>query len=248
MRKFIKLSSLLIAFFYSFGLMAQTDSSLVVSNTDSSNFSFELKADLVSRYVWRGMNLSESPSIQPTMSIAYKNLTFGTWGSYSFAKEQLQEVDLFLSYESDYLKFTLNDYYNPFDSIGMNGDYFVLENSKTRHIIEGVFGIHDPKDIPIAVEFSMMFYGNDFNSKGERLFSTYVEINYSGKFQNIEYKPFIGLTPSKSYYGEKAGIVNLGIIGTKKIKLKEEQEIPMSVGFILNPQKQNVYLVFGLSL
>ena len=54
-----------------------------------SNWNYNVSADIVSRYVWRGSDYNNSPAIQPTAEISYKNFAFGAWGSYTFADAEI---------------------------------------------------------------------------------------------------------------------------------------------------------------
>jgi len=40
----------------------------------------DLKADLVSKYIWRGMDLGDA-SVQPTLGVTWKGLNLEAWGS-----------------------------------------------------------------------------------------------------------------------------------------------------------------------
>ena len=49
-----------------------------------SKLGFDVGADIMSRYVWRGTQFGgSSPSIQPFTSLSIGNLEIGAWGAYS---------------------------------------------------------------------------------------------------------------------------------------------------------------------
>jgi hypothetical protein len=212
-----------------------------------SKISVDLSADIVSRYVWRGINLSTSPAVQPSLSLNAGNLSFGTWASYSFSPELFQEVDLFLNYDTRYISFTLNDYYNPVDSLGSFGDYFNLGNT-TRHSLEGMITLNGPESFPLSLSTAVMIGGNDKDESGNNLYSTYIELNYSASLRETELTPFIGLTPAAGYYGDQFGIVNVGIQAIRNIEVSEKFKIPLTARFIINPQLEKVYFVIGITL
>ncbi len=65
--------------------------------------SFEVTADYVGKYIWRGQNLNDDPAFQPGASAAIGNLTLGVWGSMDttdFAGESghFTEVDYLVDY------------------------------------------------------------------------------------------------------------------------------------------------------
>ncbi|NVO11813.1 MAG: hypothetical protein HXX16_17780 [Bacteroidales bacterium] len=211
------------------------------------NLKIDISSDIVSRYVWRGTNLSESPAFQPNLALSYRGLLFGSWGSYSFARENLQEVDLFLTYTIKNLSFTINDYFNPFDTLGVTGDYFHLKNKTTRHIIEGLVTLNCSKSFPLSLIAGVMLYGNDKGFNGKNRYSTYFELKYTSIVHNIEITPFLGLTPNKGYYGKNFNIVNIGVKAVKSVEITDKFKLPLTANFIVNPEKEMVYLVFGMS-
>ena len=42
---------------------------------------FDLTADFIGKYIWRGQNLSDDPVFQPGLSASYKGLTAAIWGN-----------------------------------------------------------------------------------------------------------------------------------------------------------------------
>ncbi len=237
----IKTTTLIIA------LMLSFHSSFSQEVEEVKNFSVDVSVDFVSRYVWRGINLSESPSIQPNLAFSYKGLSIGSWASYSFARETFQEVDLFLTYETEHLTFTVNDYYNPLDTLGFSGDYFHLKNKVTRHTLEGMITLNGSENFPLSFTTGVMFYGYDKGDDGKNLYSTYFELSYTSKVQDIEVTPFIGFTPAKGYYGEDFNVVNLGVTAVKNIQFSDKFELPLKSSFIINPEQEKVYFVLGIT-
>jgi hypothetical protein len=55
--------------------------SVAFGEDQKSIFEYELTADYVGKYIWRGQNLSDDPVFQPGLSIGYGNLTAGIWGN-----------------------------------------------------------------------------------------------------------------------------------------------------------------------
>jgi len=78
-------------------------------------------ADLVSRYVWRGLDYGASPSIQPYMEAAIGNFAIGAWGAYTTNLPGVQEVDLYLRYTiMDMLTIGVTDYFFPDEVLGIS--------------------------------------------------------------------------------------------------------------------------------
>jgi hypothetical protein len=220
----------------------------VQAQEEDSKVSVDLSAEIVSRYIWRGMNLSSSPAVQPTLSLNAGNFSIGSWGSYTFSPELFQEVDLFLTYSTKYISLTINDYYNPLDTIGFTGDYFHFGNEATRHSLEGMLTLNGPESFHLSLTAGVMFYGNDKNAEGNNMYSTYIELSYAAQIRDIEIKTFAGMTPAEGYYGQKAGIVNLGITATKNLTITDNFHLPLKGSFIINPQTEKVFFVIGIIL
>ncbi len=101
----------------------------------TSNFS--MGADLVSRYIWRGVDFGgPSPHIQPYLEYAFGNtgLTLGTWASQSVGGISTgAEADLYLNYEvADLFTVGVTDYYFPSDQCLSKGWVFQLQKQNNR--------------------------------------------------------------------------------------------------------------------
>ena len=57
-------------------------------------------SDFVSRYIWRGTDFGNSPSIQPTVAFSTGGLTIGFWGAYA-TNDVYQETDFYGGYSFD---------------------------------------------------------------------------------------------------------------------------------------------------
>ena len=79
---------------------------IFVSFTHAQDLSFKIKGDLVSRYIWRGLNVNDQPNIQPSAALGYSGFELGLWGSYGLANQgpsdeyysTSQEIDTWLGY------------------------------------------------------------------------------------------------------------------------------------------------------
>ena len=234
-------------------LVTGKNSSLMTNSPDSTEndeVKISLNADLVSRYIWRGIPQCSNPSIQPYGSFEKGNFSFGTWASYGIA-EPYAEIDLFLSYTLGNVTFTINDYYNEDETNYTFYDYFNWENDgTTSHILEGVISYEGPEDLPITVTTATFLYGNDKKDliANKNYYSTYIEVGYAVKWGENEVKFFAGGTPAEGYYSQKAAIVNAGFSVSKNLKINDDLGIPLNASFIINPDRQDVYFVVGITI
>lgn len=225
----------------------------------SSGFSFG--ADVVSRYIWRGLNLGGSAAhIQPDMSysLGKTGLSLEAWASHAIGSSRTgTEVDLILSYTPvSILTFAVTDYYFPIDTAGARGDFLNFKKGETRHVFEGSITFNGSENIPVYAIFAINFYGADgTDSNGDPYYAKYAEIGYTHAFSDADMKVFMGAAldnPRTSkgwygYYGPSGGIVNLGLTLAKKIKITDSYSLPVNSSLIVNPESQNIYIVFGLT-
>jgi len=51
------------------------------------------------------------------------------------------------------------------------------------------------------------------------------------------------------FYGQRSmGVINLGLTVSKDIKITDKFTLPVFGSFITNPESENVFFVFGLSI
>jgi hypothetical protein len=225
----------------------------------------KVTADLVSSYVWRGVlsTAKPTPNFQPTLAYCNKGLELGVWGSTDFIGSY-KEVDPYISYTKGLFKVTLTDY-----NWNFKNPYFNFNNKETDHILEGALAYNGVVSFPLSVSVATMFYGADKKyesnyqytdnngntvtggqNPAKQNYSTYVELAYPVKSINF----FLGFTPSDGYYGDGYGnrsgfsIVNLGLSGSRSINLTDKFSLPVKATLGFNPQKEDAYLVFTLTL
>jgi len=201
-----------------------------------------INVDLTNRYVWRGADFGNSPSIQPEISFAAGGFELGFWGAYATTGDpDGTELDIWASYTIDTNSgsFSLyaTDYTFPIHHTGMTGAETWFDSD--AHFIELGVGYAGTETFPISI-FAGMFVHNDDDN------SMYFELGYDA--DPVEF--FFGFTPSESaaYGTTGAGIINVGITGTKELVVTENFSIGLFSSLILNPYNENVHMLFGISL
>lgn len=202
---------------------------------------FSVDLDLNSRYVWRGTDFGNSPSIQPGMSYATGGLEAGLWAAYATnGNPDGSEVDLWASYtfDTDAGNFSVyaTDYTFPIHHAEVTGVESWIDSD--AHYVELGLGYAGTEDLPISV-FTGMFVHNDDDH------SVYVELGYDADPVAL----FLGFTPFESaVYGTTgAGIINLGITGSRELTITENFAPGLSSSLILNPYAENVHMLVGIS-
>ena len=240
-----------------------------IKGTQPSAFNFG--ADIVSRYIWRGSDYGNSPAIQPNVSFSVAGFKIGAWGSYGFvpwAKKindstsvsmgNFVETDFTISYTLKGFTLMVTDYFFP-NGVYPNEDnkYYNWDHETTGHTLEASLSYAGPDKFPIPVFAGVHIYGADkgkdslgvWGAGSNNNYSSYFEAAYQFYVKGIGVKPFIGGIPyESSWYGTSAGIVNLGFMVSKNIKITQDYSLPIYTSIITNPQKQSIFFVFGITL
>lgn len=254
MRKTFFATAILVLFSM-FGLNTNT-----VAQDDSP---ISLGADVVSRYIWRGINLGgASPHVQPYLSVGLADgmLEIGAWGSHSIgANSGGNEADLYLTVTPvDFVSLTVTDYYFPADAGFSRDTYFNYTDSTTGHTLEGMvcFDFSAISSLPLSLTYAMNFYGADgTDENGDNYLAKYLELAYSGDVKGVGLDAFLGVAlddPAEEkgaigWYGNSMGVINLGVSASKEIKITDSYSLPISSTVIFNPEAEIFHMVFGIS-
>ncbi len=203
-----------------------------------------LNADLVTQYIWRGMNLGHA-SIQPTLAAGWKGFYLEAWGSAGISdSEDPYELDLTASYTTGGLSFGIHDYWS-----GISGDrYFYYNTHGTNHNFEAFvsydFGV-------ISASWQTTFAGADGKNKnGKRAYTSYFEAIAPFKLATCDWEATVGVVPYATTYYDTNGfaVTNVSLRATKDIKITEKFSVPVFGQIIANPCSQKAYFVFGFTL
>jgi len=184
-------------------------------------------ADLVNRYVWRGTDFGDAVSIQPGIAYATGSVEIGAWSSWGIAANGANENDLYVSFAAGPVGITLTDYFFP----GFTGadDFFNYSDGDGIHILE----------ISAAYESGPFSLLGAFNFLGDAEDSFYAELGYGlGEVDGVE----VGLT----------GSLGNGVYTTDTDPMVVAIGVNLSkddyfASYILNPDQETTFLVFGKS-
>lgn len=225
---------------------------------DESKIKMNIGSDIMSRYIWRGCDYGDSPSIQPTLSFVMSNFEAGCWSAVS-TNSFYKEIDLYAKYTYKNISLIFTDYYVP----SVNGApsspdtrYFNYVDKETAHTFEGSFLVKGGGKFPLWLTAGVFIYGNDKrwgydikkDTTDETYYSSYIEAGYTFSIQENNLDLFLGFSPSAGAYGNDMGIVNLGLTGYRKIKITDSFELPVKSSLIFNPQASNAFIMFGITL
>ena len=225
------------------------------SAQDKQQSKFNISTDLVSRYIWRGLDYGKAPAIHPTFSFISGGFEIGSWGSLN-TTGNYSEVDLYAKYTLKGITAAFTDYFVHNEAFPNNTRYFNYNSKTTTHIFEPSLQYKGPDKFPISLLVATYVYGNDRawgydikkDTTGENYYSTYIELGYTFKLHKNPFELFIGITPKAGAYGNDFGVVNAGINGYKTIAITDKFSIPVKASIIGNPQAENLYFVITLTL
>lgn len=259
--RFLK-SGLFLVFALSLGMASKGQNNAVNDSarrdSTASKIRLNIGADIMSRYIWRGSDYGNSPSIQPTLSLSVANFEIGSWSAIA-TNSFYKEIDLYAKYT--YKKFSLifTDYYIPLVngvSSAPDNRYFIYDDKTTAHSFEGSLLFEGGDKYPLWLSANVFFYGNDKrwgydaqkDTTARTYYSSYIEAGYTFTVQDNSADIFVAFTHTAGAYGNTHGIINMGVMGYRKIKISKEFELPIKASLIFNPQTSNVFFAFGITL
>jgi hypothetical protein len=224
----------------------------------AQDISVSTSVDFYNRYVWRGMDVAATPSIQPVLSIDGYGFELGTWGAYTISNNasESDEIDFWLSYSYDFensvsITALVTDYYYPNAGIS----FFNFNNSDAvkddtipdpgAHTLEVGLSITGPESFPIT----LAGYVNVYNDSGS---NTYFQVDYPIAVNETELDFFCGFAggskKNPGYYGtDNFNAINIGVSAIRSIDVTESFTIPFTVSFIVNPRAEISYLLVGMN-
>ena len=205
--------------------------------------SVSIGADVVSRYVWRGVDFGESMAVQPAITFGAGGLEFGAWGSYSISAPgaSANENDLWATYtvtaESGLsVAVGITDYYFPSPDAGAGF------GAGAAHTVEMSLAFSGPETFPISL------FGGVLTES--RVFYGEVGVPFAISGVDVGLQLHMGFVGGESdFYGtDEAAVVNLGVTASKDLAITQTFAVPVSVAYILNPDQDRAHLVFGFSI
>jgi hypothetical protein len=196
---------------------------------ESTKPEFTTGADFYSNYIWRGSKLSTGPAFQPTVKFVAGGLTIGVWGS--FDANGYSEVDPYISYAFPFgLSLGVTDYYSP--------DLPLFEiDTAGSHAIELNAG-YTFKGLSLSANYivneSALTDGSDL----------YFQAGYAFEKFNISIGAGDGWYTSDGEFN----VCHIGIGTTKEIKITDSFSIPVTGQVIMNPEREQLFVVVGFSL
>lgn len=219
---------------------------------------FSFGADIVSRYVWRGVDFGESASVQPALTFSRGGLEIGAWASYATnpGSADANEHDLWIGYSAGAFSVGITDYYFPNATHDEHEhDHDEHEDEETigffdfsgdgegAHVLEPYFSFNGTESFPVTLYVA-------YNAHNDPDNSLYLNASVPFTAGDVEMSFGIGASAGKSgWYGADGfSIIDMALGASKSIPITDKFELPVSVSYILNPTTEKSFLVFGISL
>lgn len=191
---------------------------------------FDVGVDVVSRYVWRGVQYGDGVAAQPWVSYTFPGagVEVGAWGSYDLSDDDANEADLYLTVPiGENFSLTITDYYFP---SGGADNYFDWGDDGD-HIVELAGGLE-------IDNFSLLGAINVLGNDDEN--SVYFEAGYQF-YDKDDYTGSVFVGAGNEIYTSTTDfeVVNVGVTVSKDM---------FWASYIVNPDLENSNLVVGISL
>jgi hypothetical protein len=206
-------------------LLLMTAIALPVSSMAQDKVEFGVGADVVSKYIWRGTDLG-GPSVQPSLSVAYKGLSLTAWGSIGFDSEDDKEVDLTLAYETGNFSLSVTDYWYP--------EYSGAHTFEAQ--IGYDFGL-------LAANWYTNFAGDDEE------YASYISLIAPFSLIGLDWEAEVGATPwGTDYYGtDKFSVCDLSLGASKEFNIGKSFSTTLFAKATYNPTIEKFYATIGIS-
>lgn len=176
--------------------------------------------------------LGTGPALQPSLVFTTGGFTAGAWGSFDF--HGYQEADPYIYYVFPFgLNLGLTDYYYPSQRLGD----FSIESGSHAFEFNTTYTL---RQFYISANYIL----NEAGGAGSAGNDLYFEGGYDSGLITF----FIGAGNGWHTSTEKFNVCNLGIGAVKKIRIGENFILPVTAQVIVNPERQKLYVMAGISL
>lgn len=198
---------------------------------EDANPNFSVGADLYSNYIWRGTKYGQGPAVQPSVKFVTGAFTIGVWGSFDASGYAETDPYISLSLPAG-LSVGLTDYYYP--SLPL----FETSDTTGSHALE-INGSFIKGGLSLSANYIVNQAGGAASAGGDK----YFQAGYAFSSFNL----FVGAGDGWHTSDGRFALCNLGLGTSKTIKITETFSIPVNGQIILNPEREQLFIVAGFS-
>ena len=196
-------------------------------------------ADVYNRYFFRGADFGDAVAVQPYISYTQGAIEIGAWSSWSITSAHGgNENDLYVTYSAGPLAVTLTDYYFPNVLVDPHHD---PDASASEFLDYGSDGAH-VLEIMASYDLGSLSIMGAFNFRGDDDDSYYVELGLPlSSLSDDETEVSLSAALGNGAYvvEDDPALVFIGI---------NVSQGDYSASYIVNPDSELSFLVFGKSL
>jgi len=213
----------------------------------------DMGVDLVSNYVWRGIQHDAAPNIQGWVELYTDSFFAGLFASTNLTGSY-SETDIYVGFYFGNLTITITDY------LWGTDDAFNFKRGETSHSGEISLQYTIGEDFPLRLTGAAVVYGDDMKLdsiavtaepyfSNNRNYSAYLELMYPVSLGSIDFELSLGGVTHESYYYDatQAAIINIGIKASKMIPISEKFKLPVSYQLTINPELESIYSTLSVS-
>jgi uncharacterized protein (TIGR02001 family) len=136
--------------------------SLQAQDQNQKNWSISIDDNFTSKYIWRGQNLSNTPSMQPGVTFSYKGLSLSSWSN--FAHTAFGDSDVLGNHWTEH-DFTADYGFSPSEKVSLNVGYI---NYAFPNFTEGRYTneIYGSVGFDTILQPTLAVYGDMHNGDG----------------------------------------------------------------------------------
>lgn len=192
---------------------------------------FTAGADFYSNYIFRGTQFGVGPSVQPNVKYINGGFTAGVWGAFDAVG--YAEADPYISWSFPFgLSLGITDYYFP----GLELFDISAETGSQAFEINAGF---TKGGLSLSANYVINEAGGAASDGGD----TYFQAAYAF----TSFSLFAGAGNGWNTSDGGFNLCNAGISTSREIRLSDTFSIPVSGQVILNPDREQLYVVVGFS-
>ena len=223
---------------------------------NESAFFYEVGADLVSSYLWRGQNLG-GLSLQPSVTLGWNGLYLCTWANIGADNWRFQnlnpELDVTIGYDNYGVQLDLTHLYYFYGDKYFQGLTDANNESSTTMELHAGINIGEwAEKVPLSIDWYTTVLGYDpildADGNAKRAWSTYIQVGYDFYLPlDIVLGLKVGFTPWQGMYSDYEEVWKNGqTIGINNIQLRAEREFELK-GICLNVWGEAMFNCYGVT-
>ncbi|MCC5925998.1 MAG: hypothetical protein JJU41_05505 [Bacteroidetes bacterium] len=201
---------------------------------------------LTSRFIYRGIELGNSPNVQAMIGVNTGAFSFYGWGSHSLGQDDgaYKEVKFWANYTLDLGDFTLTPQIeNHFDAFS---DLFDLDENTSTHVFQASARLAGKGDAAPD-----LFIGYAFGPPVE--VTVYVEAGYSFTSGDYGLRAFLSSQYSDGPgfvdlgYNDKFVVNQIGVSASRTLRITDSFSVPLGISLVVNPRTERIFTAASIS-